>query len=399
MDRFAVLCTSCWSQPMPDRGNEANSTGEMRYGFGKNWAEYIEKNFSEQRVEESRRHLADFIRAESLKGLAFLDIGCGSGLHSLAAHRMGAERILSFDYDHESVATTEKIHQYAGAPANWTVMQGSVLDKEFMATIPKSDIVYSWGVLHHTGNIWTAVRNATLPMKPNGLFYIALYSSDNYVDPPPEYWLKIKRKYNRAGALGRRLMELQYVMRFLVVPELKAGRNPFDVMRKYGARGMTYWTDVKDWLGGYPMEFASLQETQVFCKDELGLDLVNVLTGQGCTEYLFCRPEQNTQWRSIIAARTLVPLRTPFHHNGGKAYAIAAPHLESQADNAEAPRRSSLMLYENGQMLGLAHSMHDHIARFGKGRFSHYGPNLYFSASDNTDPNTNGRTYAYCEDF
>jgi hypothetical protein len=189
------------------------------------------------------------------------------------------------------------------------------------------------------------------------------------------------------------------VMRFLVVPELKAGRNPFDVMRKYGARGMTYWTDVKDWLGGYPMEFASLQETQVFCKDELGLDLVNVLTGQGCTEYLFCRPEQNTQWRSIIAARTLVPLRTPFHHNGGKAYAIAAPHLESQADNAEAPRRSSLMLYENGQMLGLAHSMHDHIARFGKGRFSHYGPNLYFSASDNTDPNTNGRTYAYCEDF
>jgi hypothetical protein len=94
-----------------------------------------------------------------------------------------------------------------------------------------------------------------------------------------------------------------------------------------------------------------------------------------------------------------VPLTGPFHHNGGAAYALAAPQLEYQANNGEEPRRSKVMLYEDGRMLGLAHAMHDHIVRFGKGRFSHYGPNLYFSASDNSDPNQNGRTYAYCEKF
>jgi 16S rRNA G966 N2-methylase RsmD len=376
-----------------------DTANEMRYGFGKNWAEFIEKNFSGEMVEDSRQHLAGFIRMDSLKGLTFLDIGCGSGLHSLAAYRMGADRIVSFDYDRDSVATTQKVRDHAGTPANWTVMQGSVLDKAYMEKLPKADIVSSWGVLHHTGDMWTAVRNASIPLKPNSLFYRALYSSDNYVDPPPEYWLKVKRDYNRAGALGKRLMELRYAVRHLIIPELVSGHNPLQVMRKYGSRGMTYWTDVKDWLGGYPMDFASLNETQVFCKDELGLGLVNVLTGEGCTEYLFCKPDQNAHWRSIVHARTLVPLQGPFHHNGGNAYAIAVPQLEAEADSAEAPRRSRLMLYEDGRMLGLAHSLHAHIGRFGKGRFSHYGANLYLSTSDNTDPNTNGRIYACCERF
>ena len=377
----------------------ANETTSIRYAFGKNWAEFIKNNFSQSVVDDSREHLADFLRLESLKGMTFLDIGCGSGLHSLAAYQMHAERIFSFDYDCDSVETTKKIHEHAGSPSNWTVEQGSVLDQSFMEKFPKSDIVYSWGVLHHTGDMWTAVRNAAIPLKPDGLFYIALYSSDNYVEPPPEYWLKIKRRYNRAGAFGRRRMELQYALRFMVLPELKAGRNPFEVMRKYGMRGMTYWTDVKDWLGGYPMDFAGLQETQAFCNDELGLDLVNVLTGEGCTEYLFCRPKRNGHWRSIVESRKLVPLMGPFHHNGGAAYALAAPQIEYQADNGEEPRRSKVMLYEDGRMLGLAHAMHDHIVRFGKGRFSHYGANLYFSASDNSDPNQNGRVYAYCERF
>jgi SAM-dependent methyltransferase len=377
----------------------ANETTSMRYAFGKNWAEFIEKNFSQSVVDDSREHLAQFIRMDSLKGLTFVDIGCGSGLHSLAAYQMDADRIFSFDYDFDSVGTTKKIHEYAGSPSNWIVEQGSVLDKSYMEKLPKSDIIYSWGVLHHTGDMWTAVRNAAIPMKPGGLFYIALYSSDIYVDPPPEYWLKIKRQYNRVGWFGKRWMELEYVTRFQIIPELRAGRNPFEVMRSYRARGMAYWTDVRDWLGGYPMDFASLRETQDFCNGELGLDLVNVITGQGCTEYLFCRPKLNMHWRSLVESRKLVPLAGPFHPSGGAAYAVATPQIEYQADNSEEPRRSKVMLYEDGRMLGLAHAMHDHIMRFGKGRFSHYGPNLYFSASDNSDPNRNGRGYAYCETF
>src|SRR5689334_7412955 len=134
-------------------------TDDLRFGFGKNWADYIEKHFTEHVLEQSRTHLASFLRMGSLKGLTFLDVGCGSGLHSLAAWRLGAERIISFDFDVDSDATTERIRTAAGAPDNWTVMQGSVLDRAFMASLPKSDIVYSWGVLHHTGDMWSAVRN------------------------------------------------------------------------------------------------------------------------------------------------------------------------------------------------------------------------------------------------
>lgn len=372
----------------------------LRFGFGKNWAEFVETRLSEVVIEESRRHMAEMLRVDSLEGKTFLDVGCGSGIHSLAALRLGAARVFSFDYDRDSVATTRKVREHAGAPANWEVVQGSVLDGQFIASLPKSDIVYSWGVLHHTGAMWPAVRNAAVPLNPNGVFYIALYSSDNYVDPPPSYWLKVKKQYNMSGKHGRRWLEWRYALRFHILPELKAGRNPMALMRDYGSRGMTYWTDVRDWLGGWPMDFSSLQETRDFAARELNLTLVNLKTGEGCTEYVFVRPELNAQWRDIEAGRQTIPLEGPFQAAGGHHYSAALPpHLESLGDANEAPRRSTVMLYEDGRPLGLSHSIHDHITRFGGGRFSHWGGRLHFSASDNSDPNTSGRRYAYCERY
>jgi hypothetical protein len=247
--------------------------------------------------------------------------------------------------------------------------------------------------------MWNAVRHAAIPIKPDGVFYIALYSSDNYVDPPPEFWLRVKRRYNECNTLGRRIMEWWYVYRFHMRPALAAGQNPIKLIRDYSGRGMTFWTDVRDWLGGYPMDFASLQETRAFCQRELSLDLVNVTTGQGCTEYLFCRPEANEHWGSILRRRPLIPLAGPFTPQGGACYAASTPALEAQADHPNDPLRSPLMLYEDGRLLGFRHSIHDHIRTYGKGRFSHWGAAIYFSATDNSDPNTNGRTYAYCDRF
>jgi SAM-dependent methyltransferase len=376
-----------------------STTDEMRYGFGKNWAEFVERRLSPQIIEDSRAHMASMLRVDSLAGKTFLDIGCGSGIHSLAALKLGAERVVAFDYDTDSVATSRKVREFAGQPANWEIMQGSVLDRAFMERLPKSDIVYSWGVLHHTGDMWSAVRNSGLPLKPDSVYYIALYSSDNYVDPPPSYWMKVKRNYNRAGQFGKRLAEWRYMLRFHFLPELKAGRNPFALIRDYGSRGMTYWTDVKDWLGGWPMDFASLAETQAFCKAEFDLTLCNVKTGEGCTEYVFSRPELNAHWGAVMARRKPVPVGGPFASQGGKSWSIDVPELERQADDMSDPRRSSLMLYEDGVMLGLAHSIHDHIARYGDGRFCHWGPKIYFSSTDGSNPNTNGRTYSYCERF
>ena len=372
---------------------------ELRYSFGKNWSEFIDAGLNDKIINDSQRHMANMLRTESLAGKVFLDIGCGSGIHSLAALQLGAERVISFDYDRDSVATTERVRAFANSPPNWEVMQGSVLDVNYMSHLPQADIVYSWGVLHHTGDMWSAVRNAAIPLKQDGVFYISLYSSDNYVDPPADYWLRVKKQYNLADQFGKRLLEWRHVLRFHFWPELKSGRNPLKLVRDYGSRGMTFWTDVKDWLGGWPMDFASLTETRAFCNEQLGLALVNIGTGEGCTEYVFARPAVNAHWRSIVAGRSLIPLQGPFHTQSGFSYAVELPTLEPSADTAAEPRRSHLMLYEDGAILGLAHSLHDHIARYGRGRHSHWGSKLYFSSSDNSDPNTNGHTYAYCERF
>ena len=100
-----------------------------------------------------------------------------------------------------------------------------------MSRLPKANIVYSWGVLHHTGDMWSAVRNAAIPLKPDSVFYIALYSSDDYVDPPPEYWLRLKKKYNLASNFGERLLEWRYMLRFHFWPEIMARRNPISLVR------------------------------------------------------------------------------------------------------------------------------------------------------------------------
>jgi SAM-dependent methyltransferase len=372
---------------------------KLRYGFGKNWANFIKEKLSDEIIESSRAHMASLLRTDNLAGKTFLDIGCGSGIHSLAALRMGAERIISFDYDQDSVNTTQLVREWAGAPSNWSVFQGSVLDKDLMNSLDKADIVYSWGVLHHTGSMWQAVENAAIPLKPGGVFYISLYSSDNYVDPTPEYWLDLKRRYNRAGSMSKAIMEFQYAYRFHIGPALRSGQNPLKTMREYGDRGMTYWTDVKDWLGGYPMEFASLVETRTFAEDRLGLKLVNLKTGEGCTEYVFADPKANAFWGKVEAGRRQHPLNGPFVPMGGYGYAAPTPQLVDTSDGPETPRRSKVMVYEDGHMLGLAHSIHHDIRIYGKGRFSHWGAEIFFAPSDGSDPNNNGRVYTYCEEF
>src|SRR5689334_15093694 len=84
---------------------------ELRYGFGKNWAEFIERRLSDKIVQDSMDHMRRLMHADSLKGKTFLDIGCGSGIHSLAALRLGADKVVAFDYDDDSVATSRKVRE------------------------------------------------------------------------------------------------------------------------------------------------------------------------------------------------------------------------------------------------------------------------------------------------
>jgi hypothetical protein len=175
------------------------------------------------------------------------------------------------------------------------------------------------------------------------------------------------------------------------------GTGALKQVASYGQRGMSFWTDVRDWLGGYPMEFAGFGETRDFCKREFDLDLVNSRTGEGCSEYLFTRLAKSERWREVENERVRVPMRGPFRTLKGAGYALQVPHLTASADVGGAPTRSRLMIYEDGKPLGLAHSSHEDIFDHGRGRFRHWIDHVIFSASDNSDPNRNGRIYTYCE--
>jgi 2-polyprenyl-6-hydroxyphenyl methylase/3-demethylubiquinone-9 3-methyltransferase len=258
-----------------------------RFAFGRNWKGFVATALNEDRQRIAKAHLLEFLRLPDLAGRSFLDIGCGSGIHSLAALQAGA-KVFSFDYDQDSVDAARMMWESVGKPGDWHIERGDVLDESYVRSLGRFDVVYSWGVLHHTGQMWRAVRTAAIPLKPDGLYYIALYSKEAY--PDWQRWLDIKRAYNRAGPARRVLMECGQASR-TAIDDLIHLRNPLRTIREYKrSRGMAYWTDIRDWLGGWPMEFAGDEETVSFCEG-IGLELVHMMIGEGNTEYLFTRKD------------------------------------------------------------------------------------------------------------
>jgi SAM-dependent methyltransferase len=264
---------------------------KVTFSFGRNWQAYVSHHLTAQREQNAINSMAAFLEIQDLKGRIFLDIGCGSGLFSLGALRMGARQIISLDVDMFSVQACEGLKRNAGNPANWEVLHGSILDDSFLSKLPKADVVYAWGSLHHTGHMWQAIRNAAGLVEKNGLFYFSIYNKVTG-RRGSESWLKVKRWYNRSPWLGKRLLESLYFLRYGLLSKLASFQNPSTLFTEYSqGRGMSYWIDVRDWLGGYPYEFASVDEIFLFCSRVLGMEMVNIKATNttGTHEFLFRR--------------------------------------------------------------------------------------------------------------
>lgn len=164
----------------------------QRFEFGKNWNKYL-KVVSSANIIAAEDSLKNMLDVQTLEGLTFLDVGSGSGIFSLAARRLGA-RVYSFDYDDKSVACTLSLKEkYYSQDENWIVHQGSVLDEVFVNSLGKFDVVYSWGVLHHTGDMWNALGNVIRFVDDGGILFIAIYNNQGWRS---DLWLKVKQLYN-----------------------------------------------------------------------------------------------------------------------------------------------------------------------------------------------------------
>ena len=257
-----------------------------RFGFGSNWSTFVDKRYSDDKLDSSVEAFRKFTKLDSLSGYDFLDIGCGSGLHSLSASKLNARKITSFDFDPNSVDATSKIKELNSERAgNWEIFEGSVLDSEFVSSLGKHNFVYSWGVLHHTGNVWLALKNAASTVSDGGYFYIALYSLD--VQPNPDFWLGIKKRYVSSGNIIKRFLEFWYLFRYVLGSSvINLIKYPFSRERRF--RGMDLMTDIRDWLGGWPMEFVWDAEVIEYLK-KLNFNLLEIKTGEACTEFLFIK--------------------------------------------------------------------------------------------------------------
>ena len=270
-------------------------TREARFAFGENWQSFLVE-LDEDRIEQAVTSLQQLLGLETLEGKRFMDLGCGSGLFSLAAQRLGAE-VISIDYDKASVACSQELRERFGSKSTqWDIKQGSVLDAGLMQSLGHADVVYSWGVLHHTGSMDQAISMAAERTRQEGLFCLAIYNDQGGAS---RRWLRIKQIYNAMPAWSRLFWVISvaglYECKFALARLIRF-KNPLpfhDWQAKRQDRGMSAWHDWVDWIGGLPFEVARPEDIVIPLRQR-GFVLENMKTvanGWGCNEYVFSKPQ------------------------------------------------------------------------------------------------------------
>ena len=251
----------------------------MRFRFGKNWKKYS-KLVTSQRIKDASNSLKNCFEVENFNNKSFIDVGCGSGIFSIGACLLGA-KVKSFDFDVDSVECTQDLSKKI-LGKSISIEKGDILDSIYIKKLGEYDYVYSWGVLHHTGNLNIALKNIDSLVKKNGKLFISIYNNQGIKS---ELWRIIKTIFNRVKILQPFVILFFFI--FMKAPEILF---KFFIKKK-DARAMDPYTDLIDWLGGYPFETAKPEYIfDFFFKLNYNLVKLKTVSGKsGCNEFMFIK--------------------------------------------------------------------------------------------------------------
>jgi 2-polyprenyl-3-methyl-5-hydroxy-6-metoxy-1,4-benzoquinol methylase len=253
-----------------------------QFDFGKNWLDYSVNSLSADKVERARLDFANLLAA--VIGLqpeaTFLDIGFGQGL-SLCVASERFDRVVGCDINPKCKEAVEFTRTYfPDLKVDPDILIGSIVDEAFVSELiqrngGKYDVVHSWGVLHHTGHMRRAIANAASLVAPGGTLIIAIYNKHwtSYI------WRIIKRIY----------VDSPKFVQLLMVWSLYSLKRILQYRKNSDYRGMDFYHDIVDWVGGYPYEFASKDEIIGIMRMH-GFDIVTMIPTEGltgCNEFVF----------------------------------------------------------------------------------------------------------------
>jgi 2-polyprenyl-6-hydroxyphenyl methylase/3-demethylubiquinone-9 3-methyltransferase len=262
----------------------------MRYfKFGENWDKFIDK-MDKSAIQQAVVDIVRLLGTDDLSGKSVIDIGSGSGIHSVAFYQLNPLKVDSIDCDQDSVRATYDLISSMGYPVGRNVREANILDLDTFHRA-KYDVVYAWGVLHHTGNLQLALENSAALVNKHGLLAIALYRKTLFC----KFWRIEKRFYSKSPYLIQKMIFSLYIALFFLFFSVIRRRNFFSYIKNYkNSRGMNFFIDVHDWLGGYPyesinplelrskMKILGFQELRAFTRPP-GINLFS----SGCDEFVF----------------------------------------------------------------------------------------------------------------